>query len=284
MRIAYVNGRYLPGAHAQVSIEDRGYQLSDGVYEVCEVRGGALVDERRHYQRLLRSLKEIEIVAPLSAGALGVVMREVVRRNRVRDGIVYLQVTRGVAPRDHAFPTATATPSVTITAKNLDIGAIAAAALKGVDVITLPETRWARVDIKSIALLPNVLAKQAARAQGAKEAWFVDATGRVTEGASSNAWIVEAGGKIITRPLANDILQGVTRTVLLDVIKSEGFSLEERAFTAAEAYAAHEAFLTSASQTVMPIVRIDGKTIGDGIPGPVAAALRRGYYKHVEIT
>jgi D-alanine transaminase len=283
-RIAYVNGRYLPHAHAMIPIEDRGYQFSDGVYEVCEVRAGRLVDAPRHLARLDRSLSELAITPPMSRAALGVVLHETIRRNRIRDGVVYLQITRGVARRDHAFPAKDTPPSLVVTARGVDLAANEKVAAEGIAVITLPDERWARVDIKSIALLPNVLAKQAAREQGAREAWLVDASGCITEGASSNAWIVNRDGKLITRPLGRDILQGVTRTVLLDVIKEQGLEIEERAFTVEEAHAAREAFITSATQIVMPVVRIDGRPIGNGAPGMIATALRRDYHRHVTMT
>src|SRR6185503_7844642 len=231
-RIAYVNGRYLSLAQACVNVEDRGYQFSDGVYEVCEVRGGRLIDERRHIIRLERSLSELRIAMPMSPAALGVVLREVVRRNRVRWGIVYLQITRGVARRDHAFPLAGTAPSVVVTARNMDFAAAEKLADAGVSVISVPDNRWARVDIKSVSLLPNVLAKQAAREQGAREAWFVDREGRVTEGSSSNAWIVTRDGKVVTRHADHAILRGITRDVLIEAIKAQGFAFEERAFTA----------------------------------------------------
>jgi D-alanine transaminase len=193
-RTAYVNGRYLPWREAAVHIEDRGYQFSDGVYEVCEVRGGRLIDERLHLARLERSLSELRIAMPMSLKALGIVMREVIRRNRVGDGIIYLQITRGVARRDHAFPAAGTVPSVVVTARNLDLAGNERIAADGVAVVTVPDNRWERVDIKSVSLLPNVLAKQAAREAGAKEAWFVDRKGFVTEGSSTNAWIVTRQG------------------------------------------------------------------------------------------
>jgi len=281
-RIAYVNGRYLPRAAAMVHIEDRGYQFSDGVYEVCEVRGGRIVDERRHLDRLERSLGEMRIAMPMTRAALDVVMRECIRRNRVRGGIVYLQITRGVARRDHAFPPAGTAPSVVVTARNLDVAANERVAAEGIAVITVPDNRWARVDIKAIALLPNVLAKQAARERGAREAWFVDAQGFVSEGSSTNAWIVTADGKVVTRQADQGILRGITRAVLLDAIKAHGLALEERPFSVDEAYAAHEAFVTAASQIVMPVVRIDGRAIGEGRPGPVATALRREFHRFAE--
>src|SRR5262249_14897498 len=232
----------LPRHAASVNIEDRGYQFSDGVYEVCEVRGGRLVDERLHVARLVRSLSELRIDMPMSPLALGAVMRETVRRNRVRDGIVYLQITRGVARRDHAFPPAGTVPSVVVTARNLDLAGNERTAADGIAVITLPDNRWERVDVKSVSLLPNVLAKQAAREQGAKEAWFVDRTGKVTEGSSTNAWIVTKDGELVTRAADHGILRGITRTVLLAVIKEQGLKLSERAFTVEEAYGAREAF------------------------------------------
>jgi D-alanine transaminase len=283
-RIAYVNGRYLPLATATVNVEDRGYQFSDGVYEVCEVRGGRLIDERRHMERLARSLSELRIAMPMSLRALGVVLHEVVRRNRVRWGIVYLQVSRGVSRRDHAFPPAGTAPSIVVTARNMDFAAAEKMADNGVAVISLPENRWERVDIKSVSLLPNVLAKQAAREQGAREAWFVDKQGYVTEGSSSNAWIVTRDGKVVTRQVDHGILKGITRTVVLDVIAAQGLALEERPFTMDEAYGAREAFITSASQIVLPVVRIDGRPVGNGAPGLVASALRRDFHRYAETT
>ncbi len=282
-RIAYVNGRYLPRSKAKVSIEDRGYQFADGVYEVCEVRAGHLVDERRHMARLDRSLNAVRIARPMSAAALAVVLRETVRRNRVHDGIVYLQITRGTAPRDFFFPPAGTKPSVVVTARAIDPARLEKQAAEGIAVVTMPDIRWGRVDIKSVALLPNVLAKQAARDQGGREAWLVDAAGRVTEGGSSNAWIVSRDGKLITRPLGHDILPGVTRSVVLDVVKAQGLAFEERAFSVEEAYAAREAFITSASQVVLPVVSIDGRPVGNGAPGLIATALRRDFHRHAEI-
>ena len=281
-RIAYVNGRYLPHSVAQVAIEDRGYQFADGVYEVCEVRGGRLIDENRHMARLDRSLYELRMVRPMSAAALGIILRETIHRNRVRDGIVYLQVTRGVARRDFPFPPADTRPSLVVTARNNDMGRLEQTAAEGIAVITTPDIRWQRVDIKSVALLPNVLAKQSAREQGAREAWLIDAKRRITEGASSNAWIVNRDGKVITHPLGHDILPGVTRSVVIDAIKKQGLAFEERPFTVEEAYAAREAFITSASQTVMPVVRIDGRPIGNGAPGLIASGLRRDYHRYAE--
>jgi D-alanine transaminase len=281
-RIAYVSGRYLPFAKAKVHVEDRGYQFGDGVYEVCEVRGGRLIDERRHLERLERSLGELRICMPMSRRALGVVMREVVARNRIGYGIVYLQVTRGVARRDHAFPSRQVPPSLAITARALNKVRNEALAEQGIAVITVPDNRWGRVDIKTIGLLPNVLARQAALERGARDAWFADAHGTVTEASSANVWIVMPSGTLITRHADNAILRGITRTVLFEAIRAQGLTVEERAFTLEEAYGAREAFITSASQIVLPVVRVDDRIIGDGKPGPVAIALRLAYHRHAE--
>jgi len=282
-RIAYVNGRYLPRSDAKVAVEDRGFQFADGVYEVCEVRGGRLVDERRHMARLDRSLGELRMARPMSSRALSVVLRETIRRNRVQNGIVYVQVTRGVARRDFPFPPKDTCPSLVVTARSSDPQHLEEVAAEGIAVVTVPDIRWKRVDIKSVALLPNVLAKQAAREQGAREAWLVDQHGRVTEGASSNAWIVNPDGKLITHPVGHDILSGITRSVVIDAIKAQGLAFEERSFTVEEAYAAREAFITSASQVVLPVVSINGRPVGNGAPGLIAMGLRGDYHRHAEI-
>jgi D-alanine transaminase len=283
-RIAYVNGRYVRHREAAIHIEDRGYQFADGVYEVCEVRQGRIVDERRHLDRLQHSLGELRIRAPLARAALSTVMHETARRNRVRDGLVYLQITRGVAPRDHGFPSSNTATGLVVTARILDKERIEAAAEEGIAVITMAENRWPRVDIKSVSLLPNVLAKQAAREAGAKEAWFVDPAGFVTEGSSTNAWIVARDGKVVTRPADRGILRGIARSVVLDMITQRGLPFEERAFSVAEARTAREAFVTSTTQSVMAVVRIDGSPIGNGAPGLITNALRRDYYRHAEIS
>jgi D-alanine transaminase len=283
-RIAYVNGRYVPHRDAQVHVEDRGYQFADGVYEVCEVRGGHLIDERLHMARLQRSLAALRIPPPMPLNALSVVVKETARRNRVRDGIVYLQITRGVARRDHAFPASGTKPAIVVTARSHDSAKNEKSAEEGIAVITVPENRWERVDIKSVSLLANVLAKQAAREAGAREAWFVDKEGTVTEGSSTNAWIVTRDGKVVTRAADHGILRGITRTVLLEVIAEQGLALEERPFTVDEAHAAREAFVTSASQIVMPVTSIDGQPVGNGAPGLVSTALRRDFHRHAEIS
>jgi D-alanine transaminase len=277
-RIAYVNGRYRPLSDASVNIEDRGYQFADGVYEVCEVRDGRIVDLPRHVARLQRSLSELRIAMPMPVEALDIVIHEVVRRNRVSYGMIYLQITRGVAHRDHAFPAETIRPSLVITAKNLNFAKNQQMAARGIGVITLPENRWPRVDIKSVSLLPNVLAKQQAKEQGAYEAWFVDTDGFVTEGSSSNAWIVTKDGKVVTRSADSGILAGITRAVLKEVLAALQLSLEERPFTPEEASEAAEAFVTASTQIVMPVVKIDGKSIGNGEPGPIALKLRDHFH------
>lgn len=278
-RIAYVNGRYLPHAKAVVHVEDRGYQFADGVYEVVAVRGGRLVDEARHLVRLERSLGELEIAMPMSRPALSAVMRETMRRNLVDDGIVYLQVTRGVARRDHAFPAA-ARPAVVMTARRV---AAQAPALTedGVKVITVADIRWARCDIKSVALLPNCLAKEQARRAGAFEAWQVDGQGLVTEGSSTNAWIVDRDGNVVTRQIDSSILSGITRMALMELAAGEGLTVLERAFTVAEAKAAREAFLTSTTSFVLPVVQIDDAIVANGKPGSFYRKLRELYEGHM---
>jgi D-alanine transaminase len=278
-RVAYVNGRYLDMRDASVNIEDRGYQFADGVYEVCEVRGGKLVDMPRHLTRLQRSLAELRIPEPMPLAALAVILHEVVRRNRVAFGIVYLQITRGVARRDHAFPSKPVRPSMVVTARSIDPAKGRDNAARGIKVITLAENRWPRVDIKSTALLPNVLAKQAAREAGAYEAWYVDREGFVTEGSSSNAWIVTKEGQVVTRSADTGILAGITRAVLIDAFEALQVRFEERPFTPAEAADAAEAFVTAASQIVMPVVAIDGRPVGDGKPGPLAKRLREQFHR-----
>lgn len=282
-RIAYVNGRYVRHAQAAVHIEDRGYQFADGVYEVCEVAHGYIVDMKRHLDRLARSLKELSIGWPIGRSALEIVIREVVRRNRVVDGLVYVQVTRGVASRDFLFPDGVR-PALVVTARKVAAGAQARRAETGIKVVTTPDNRWDRVDIKTVGLLPNVLAKQKARLAGAQEAWFVDRDGMVTEGGSSNAWIVTADGVLVTRPAESGILRGVTRTTLFDVVARLGLKVEERRFTVAEAKAAREAFISSATTIVHPVVEIDGQPVANGHPGSVALSLRRAFFDIAEKT
>lgn len=283
-RIAYVNGRFVPHREAAVHIEDRGYQLADAVYEVWAVMGGKLADAEGHFARLERSLAELRIRPPMSRKALEMVMRETLRRNRVREGLIYLQVSRGVAPRDHAFPGDDVQPSLVMTAKSLDRAATEAKAAKGVAVVTVPENRWGRCDIKTVGLLPNALARQQAREAGAYEALFVDELGMVTEGAASNAWILDRDGVLRTRDTNANILRGITRRTLMDVIAEAGLPFQERPFTVDEAKAAKEVFVTGAGSLVMPVIAIDGEKVGDGTPGPVAMRLRRLYIERARET
>lgn len=270
-RIAYVNGRYVPHIEAAVHIEDRGYQFADGVYEVIAVYRGNLIDEKGHVDRLGRSLRELRMDWPVSRRVFGALLRQVVRRNRIRDGIVYIQITRGVAPRDHVFPEGVETALV-MTARSKDIET-----LKGgepVRVLAHPDIRWGRPDIKSISLLPNCLARQRAKEAGCFEAWQVDTDGLVTEGTLSNAWIVTPSEEIVTRNAdENAILNGITRLAVVDLANEAGMRLVERPFTVSEAKAAREAFLTSTTSFVKPVVGIDDTVIGNGEPGPITRKL-----------
>lgn len=274
-RYAYVNGRYLRHELAAVHIEDRGFQFADGVYEVVTVQRGRLVDEDGHMARLGRSLHELEIAWPVTERVLRLIMRRLIRRNRIADGIVYLQITRGSAPRDFRFPKR-AEPTLVLTTRRMNLNPTAQIA-EGVAVITIPDIRWKRRDIKSVSLLPQVLGKQQAASAGAFEAWQVDEEGQVTEGCSSNAWIVTADGKLVTRHADNLILNGITRQSVLRLAGDAGLVFEERPFTVEEAKQAVEAFLTSATTYVMPVTRIDGQPVADGKPGDLSLKLRDGY-------
>ena len=280
-RIAYVNGRYLPQREARVNVEDRGYQFADGIYEVVHVYDGRFIDEDRHLDRFERSLKEIRLTPPMGRAALRHVLREVAARNRVREGIVYIQVTRGVSRRDHPFPAKPVPPAIVVTARHAkpyprDVEGWAAAA------ITHPDLRWARCDIKSVGLLPNILAKQAAREQGAVEAILVNDRGEVTEGASTSVWIVAADGMLRTRHLDDRILPGCTRGVLLALLTEAGVEAREGPFTRDDLAHAREAFITSATSFVRPIVSIDGAPVGDGHVGPVVRRLFDLFAHHVK--
>lgn len=274
-RIAYVNGRYLPLARATAPVEDRGLQFADGVYEVIKVVGGAPLDLERHLDRLERSLAELRIGSPAARGALRAIVGELLRRNRLRDALVYLQVDRGAAPRNHLFPK-TARPTLMATVRRVAYPRPDELA-RGVGVVTLPDERWARCDVKSVSLLPNVLARQRAAEAGCREAWLHDADGMVTEGSSSNAYVVDGAGRLVTRPLGRQILGGITRAVVLEIARARGVEVIERAFSVAEAREAREAFLTSTSSLVLPVTRIDGRPVGEGVPGPVTLGLQRAY-------
>lgn len=274
-RVAYVNGRYQPFAEACVHVEDRGFQFADGVYEVIAVDNGVLMDEQGHLDRLGRSLHELQIPWPMPARALRLVLREVARRNRVHEGTIYVQVTRGVAPRDFKFPKGIS-PSLVITSRRANLNPVERVAA-GVGVITIPDIRWQRRDIKSVALLAQCMGKQKAVEAGAYEGWMVDETGHVTEGTSSNAWIVTAEGTLVTRHANTNILRGITRMAVIRLAGDHGIGFEERPFTVAEAYGAREAFMTAATAYVMPITRIDDMPVGDGRPGPISLGLRDAY-------
>ena len=279
-RIAYVNGRYQPLSEPAMPAEDRGLQFADAVYEVVLVYRGGLIDEDYHLERLERSLAELGIPMPMSRRALGVVTREVIRRNYIRDGIVYMQISRGTAPRNAAPFPAGILPNVIMTARRV-APPDPAASVKGIGVKTVPDIRWGRRDIKTTALLPNAWAKQQAIEAGFKDAWQVDGDGYITEGSASNAWIVTRDKQLITRPRTNDILWGVTRRRLLELARELGLALVERPFTVAEAKAASEAFLTSASSYVLPVTRIDDVSIGNGHAGSVTMALAERYHAHI---
>ncbi len=271
-RIAYVNGRYLPLTSAQVHVEDRGFQFADGVYEVLYRHEGRLIDADLHLNRLARSLAELRLSAPMERAALLAVAEEVARRNRLTSGLIYMQVTRGSAPRAHVFPPAGTRPTLVVTMRRT------APYPRSIDewqagAITMPDQRWARCDIKSVGLLANVLARQAAREADALEAIFIDDDGMVTEGASTTVFIVDRHGQVLTRPLSHAILPGCTRAALIARMAEAGMSVEERAFSAEEMRRAAEVFITAATTFVKPITRLDGAIVGDGAPGPQARRL-----------
>jgi len=276
-RVAYVNGRYLPHGQAGVHIEDRALQLGDGIYEVTNVIGGEPTDEDAHLDRMERSLRELGMPMPMGRAALKLVMREMIARNRIPNGFLYLQVTRGAVKRDHVPPPDGPRPSLMLTMRSQDMAGLAQRLEKGIAISTQPDIRWGRRDIKTVQLLPNLLAKQAARQTGAFEAWLVDADGYITEGASTNAWIVDAAGTVITRDLTHAILPGVTRRVMLDAMAEAQVKVVERKFTVAEALAAKEAFISSATGAAVPVVAIDGQSIGNGAPGALTRRIRDLY-------
>ncbi|ANL46696.1 D-alanine aminotransferase [Rhizobium phaseoli] len=281
-RIAYVNGRYVKHSDASVHIEDRGYQFADGVYEVCEVRHGYIVDLTRHLNRLDRSLGELRIAWPMSRAALTQVIRETLRRNHVRNGLFYMQVTRGVARRDHVFPAEGTPPSLVVTAKSTDPKIIAAKNANGIKAIIVADNRWDRVDIKSVGLLPNAMARQQAKEAGAQEAIYVDADGMVKEGAATNVWIVDRDGMLVTRPAEHGILRGITRTTLIDVAARLGLKIAERNFSVSEMLAAREVFLTAATSICFPVVSVDGQAIANGHPGSVSQKIREAFFDVAE--
>lgn len=278
-RVAYVNGRYVPHDEASVHIEDRGFQFADGVYEVVTIVGGKMADEEGHLTRLARSLKELSIPWPVKPATLRMIMREMVRRNRATNALLYIQITRGVAPRDFRFPVNPA-PTLVLTCRRT---AFQPRKLleNGIAIVTMPDIRWLRRDIKSVSLLPQVLGKQRAHLAGAYEGWQVDGDGFVTEGCSSNAWIVTADGTLVTREPSNALLNGITRLSILDCARAMNIPFQERPFTVAEALVAREAFISSASTFALPVTRVDGHIIGDGRPGPLCLRLRQAYMDHI---
>jgi len=278
-RIAYVNGRYLPHSRAAVHIEDRGLQFADAIYEVVGVFDGVFLDEEEHLDRLERSVGEIGMPPPMGRAALKRITREMARRNRVNTGLIYFQVTRGAVRRDHPVPDRPPRPTLIVTARALDPAAIQKRREQGIKVITRPDERWGRCDIKSTALLPNILAKTLARKEGAFEAWLVDRDGFVTEGASTSAWIVTAEGRVVTRDLSNAILPGVTRRIILKAAAEGQIPVEERAFTVDEALKAKEAFITAATLGATPVVAIDDHKVGEGAPGPLARRIQELYVR-----
>ncbi|MEM7443997.1 MAG: D-amino-acid transaminase [Pseudomonadota bacterium] len=277
-RFAYVNGRYVRHRDAAVHIEDRGFQFADGVYEVVAIQNRRPVDQVGHLDRLDRSLNELQISWPMSRTALELVMRTLLQRNAIVDGIIYLQITRGVAPRDFRFPKA-ATPTMVMTTRQMNLSP-AGRMENGVNVVTIPDIRWKRRDIKSVALLPQALGKQQAAEAGAFEAWQVDDDGSVTEGCSSNAWIVTQDDVLVTRQASTRILNGITRLSILRLAEEAGITFEERPFTVEEAQSAKEAFLSSATTYVTPVTRINEQPVGDGRPGPLAKRLRQAYWAY----
>jgi D-alanine transaminase len=281
-RIAYVNGRYVPLAKAQVRAEDRGFLFGDGVYEVVHLHRGRFIDEDKHLTRLNRSLGELRLAWPVGRTALAGIIREVVERNRLHDNaLVYIQITRGAGKREHFFPKAGTRPTLVVFARALpafpkDVDAWATS------IITGPDQRWDRCDIKTVNLLPNVLAKQAAKEAGAFEMAQIDAQGMITECASSNIWIVDESGQLRTRALGHDILPGCTRAALSELLGAEGLTMSERAFSLDELRRAREVFITSATSFVRPITRIDGAAVQDGQVGPVTRRLFAAFTRHVQ--
>ena len=279
-RVSYVNGRYVPHRQAVVHVEDRGYQFADGVYEVVIIHQGRLIDQDRHLDRLERSLRELAIPMPMARASMQVVFSQMVRRNLVKNGILYLQVTRGVAPRNHAFP-ANIKPVFVVTIRQLpefDKDSV----LRGVKVITAPDIRWKRCDIKTVSLLPNAMLKQKAVEAGAFETWMIDDAGFVTEGTASNVWIVTKAGEILTRSTGPEILSGITRIAVLEIAQKHGLTYREQSFTREDALAADEAFITSASSFVKPVTHIDNEMVGNGRAGKLSTSLLQWYVDYME--
>lgn len=277
LKCVYVNGQFLQRRNAMIDVEDRGFNFGDAVYEVIFLNNGILVDEEEHLNRLEYSLSELSIALPKSRRVLSLLIREVIRLNKITNGFVYLQVSRGVAPRDHLIPD-NITPSLVIMARSSNL--IEKPSIRnGVSVITVPDLRWHRRDIKTTQLIANCLAKSDAVKAGAGEAWMVDENGAITEGSSSNAWIVTTNRELITRPPSSEILNGITRRTIIELAKEERLDFHERGFTTSEALKAAEAFFTSATSLATPVLSIDGQQIGSGKVGPVTKKLQAMYIK-----
>jgi len=275
-RIVYVNGEYLPEEDAKISVFDRGFLFADGVYEVSSVLHGKLIDNTGHMVRLHRSLSELDMDAPETDAEIEAIQNELIARNDVKEGLVYLQVTRGAADREFSYPKGVKPSLVMFTqAKNVLEDPLA---IRGMSVVTTEDIRWGRRDIKTVGLLAPCMAKMIAKQAGADDAWLVE-EGKVTEGSSNNAYIVTSDGTIVTRHLGNEILAGITRKAVLKLAETTDVKIEERAFTPEEASEAVEAFITSATTFVMPVVKIDGNPVGDGKPGPITQQLRELYIR-----
>lgn len=284
-RIAYVNGRYVPHAHAQVGIEDRGYQFADGIYDVVPIVKGTFIDEDWHWDRLERGMEALRISKPVGRKALGMIARRIAKMNMIENGIVYVQVTRGEAPRNHKFPTTPVPPAMVVTGRNVAMPDDLSKP-QMIDVITGPDERWARPDIKSISLLPNVLAKQAAAEAGAYESWLINDSGEITEGSSANAWIVRRdpdSGRVIIQTHQTDkaILKGIVRTAIVALADQHQWLIEETPFTVTDLMAADEAFQSSSGNMIRPVRTVDGSTIGSGETGPVVQEILNAFADHV---
>ncbi|MBZ6377488.1 hypothetical protein B5C34_04675 [Pacificimonas flava] len=281
-RLAYVNGRIVPLAQASVSIEDRAYLFADGIYEVASIFGGALFDWPLHLERMARSLNELQIRAPMSDAALRIAAERLIRKSGVSTGMLYLQITRGAARRDHAFPDARTPPGLSMIARPFDFSRRVPEQQVGMTAITAADQRWSRRDIKSVALLPNVIAKQAGKEAGAYETIMIDPDGTVTEGSSTTVWVVDRDGTIVTRPLSHAVLPGLKRRRLIGLLEDAGETVAERSYDVAALKDAAEVFVTSTSSPVMPIVSIGGEAVGDGTPGPASLTACRLMWEEIE--
>ena len=280
-RVVFLNGEYKDYINALTHVEDRGYQFADGVYEVFSVKSGKLIDYNGHISRLTRSLNEIKIKYPINNRSILFHMRNIIRKNLIVDGLIYLQITRGVAKRDFKFPT-NSNSTITIIGNNIPSDEYDIAFEKGINVVTTRDLRWKRVDIKSLNLLAPVLAKQFAYENNAKEAWMIDDNGYITEGSSSNAWVL-IGKTVYTRPVSSSILSGITRKTLLKGLNKYGYSFKEKKFNMNDIRKSKEAYITSATQYVMPVVKVNNKKIGDGKVGKFAKIFREIYLESVQL-